>query len=309
VETRTELGRYFDIFMNIVRKPRCSITFIAKNMGHIGRGHRRATISKYVDDMYRKKISLKPNLILKTYEYPERRVYLCRKKQRRKIGHTFEMLRRDKKINYVVLISGNCDFFLTSRDPDLDLVRYDLEIIESSIFCSPIFTIPKGWNLPFADAAKNVMNCQFKKGMLERKSNGKLEWADLDMKIFELMRENVRRPFTEIAGKTDVYSSTVKDHFFKHVLPSCNVAHYFFPKGYDFYMKNQLRIYTDYEKSVVDSFRQLPCTTYAYPLEEGLIVTLFHENINIVMTFIEKMEERGIIEKYDLYTPLWHEHI
>ncbi len=295
--------------MSIVEQPRCSITNIAKNIGHTGRRRRRATISDYLNQMYESKISLYPNLVLRNYDEPLRKAYLCKKKDRSQIGETFKMLREDRSIEYVVFMSGHCDFFLTSRDPALNLARYDLEVVESSILYSPLFIIPQGWNLPFNVTVQNISKCRFEEGRLERESDGVLEWEELDMKIFESMRENVRRPFTEVARGVDVYSSTVKDHFYKHVLPRCNVAHYFFPKGYDSYMKNQIRIHTKCEKSIVDSLKCLPCTSYIYPLEKGLILTLFHENINVIMTLIEKMEENGIIEHYALFTPLWYDHL
>jgi len=306
---RTKLGTYFDIFMNVVNQPRCSITTIAKNIGHTGRGRRRATISEYLKHMYESGISLKPNLFLKDYDDPQRKAYLCRKNSRHKIGETFKLLREDRKVTYIAFISGLCDYFLTSRDPALDLSTYDLEVVESSILYSPIFTIPQGWHLPFDKAAQNILGYQFEEGNLERESYGILDWKELDMRIFDSMRENVRRPFTEVSGITGVFSSTVKEHFYKHVLPRCNVAHYFFPKGYDFYMKNLIRIHTKCEKSIVNALKCLPCTTYVYPLEKGLIITLFHENINITMTLIEKMEENGVIEHYTLFTPLWYDHI
>ena len=186
---------------------------------------------------------------------------------------------------------------------------------DSTVYCVKLslrcrcITIPQGWHLPFDKAAQNVLRYQFEEGNLERESCGILDWKELDMRIFDSMKENVRRPFTEVSEITGVFSSTVKEHFYKHVLPRCNVAHYFFPKGYDFYMKNLIRIHTKCEKSIINALKCLPCTTYVYPLEKGLIITLFHENINITMTFIEKMEENGVIEHYTLFTPLWYDHI
>ena len=305
----TKLGRYFNIFMCIVSQPRCTITRIAKNIGHTGIGRRRATVSTYVNDMYKNKISLKPNLVLNDFQNLQWKAYFCKKTDRSKLSATFEMLRNNKKINYVVFISGDCDFFLTSRDPALDLKQYDIDIVESSSLYSPIFTIPQGWNLSFENASKIMLKCNFEKGSLLRKAEGTLNWGDLDMRIFELMRENARRPFTEVSAHTDVYSSTIKDHFYKHVLPCCKVAHYFFPNGYDAYMQGFFKIQTKYEESVVRALRKLPCTTYIYPLENELLINLFHENINIVMTVIGKMEENGIIERYALFTPLWYKHI
>lgn len=305
----TKLGTYFDIFMCVVTHTRCTITSIAKNIGHTGIGKRRATISDYLKDIYKRKISLKPNLYFKNLENLQRKAYLCKANERDRIGPTFNKLKADKRINYVMLISGYCDFFFTSRDPTLDLTDFGLEIVESSILYGPIYTIPSGWSLSFEDAARNVLKYDFEKGNLSRKFEGSLTWQNIDMRIFEFMRENARRPFTEVAREVGVYSSTVKDHFYKYVLPHCNVAHYFFPKGYDAYMQSLCRIYTNYEQSVVNSLKRLPCTSYVYPLEKGLLVNVFHENINILMAVFGKMEEMGIIDYYAQLTPQWYDHI
>jgi hypothetical protein len=303
------VNTYHNIFLSIVQEHRKSIASIAKSIGHTGRGKRRATVSKYVHEMYDEKISFGPNLVLKTHENPLLKAYLCSTKNKSQLGSIFEKLKNDQEIIYVLLGSGNYDFFLTSMSPTLTLESYDLIIHEESILYTPLYTHPHGWNLSFLEASRNVLKTQFKKGLLDRKLNGILDWSNLDMLIFESMRENARKKFTETAEIADVASNTIKNHYYKHVLPNCNIAHYFFPKGYDNYMKNQIRIYSKYEKSLVESFKRLPCTTYVYPFEKGILITLFHENINIVMTLMGKMEERGIIEYYELSTPLWYTHV
>lgn len=304
-----KINTYHNIFLSIVQEHRKSIASIAKSIGHTGRGKRRATVSKYVHEMYDKKISFRPNLVLKTHENSILKAYLCSTKNRSQLGSTFEKLKNNQEVIYVLLGSGNYDFFLTSMSPTLNLESYDLIIHEESILFTPLYTLPYGWNLPFLEASRNVLKTQFKKGLLDRKLNGILDWSNLDMLIFESMKENARKKFTETAEIADVASNTIKNHYYKHVLPKCKIAHYFFPKGYDNYMKNQIRIYSKYEKSLVESFKKLPCTTYVYPLEEGILITLFHENINIVMTLMGKMEERGIIGYYELSTPLWYTHV
>ena len=305
----TKLGTYFDIFMCIVSKTRCTITSIAKSLGHTGIGRRRATISKYLYDIYEAKLSFKPNLYFKNLKNLQWKAYFCKAIERNKIGVTFDKLKADKRISYVLLTSGYCDFYCTSKDPTLDLTVFGLEIIESSILYSPLYTIPHGWNRSFEDTARNILKYNFKKGNLPRKDEGVLNLQPLDIKIFELMKDNARRPFSEVGRETGVFSSTIKDHFYKYVLPHCNVAHYFFPRGYDTYMKTLCRVYTQCEQSVVTSLKRLPCTCYVYPLEKGLLINFFHEDINILMTIFGKMEEMGIIDYYTQLTPLWYDHI
>lgn len=307
--TRTNLQKretYYNIFLSIVKDHRNTITEIAKYIGHTGRGKRRATVSNYLHDMYDKKISLKPNLILKSFTDPERRVYLCKAEDRDTIWDTFENLRLDERISYVVLISGDCDFFITSNDPNINFSSFKLRVIESSILYTPIYTIPRGWKVTFSDATKKIFDFPFQSNSLNRTTKGALQWSDIDMQIFQLMRKNARRAFLQIADYIGVAPNTVKTHYYDTVLPSCKVAHYFFPKGYDYYHQSLFRIHTEYEDSFVKALRLLPTTVYVYPFETGLCVNFFHDNINVLMTLMGKMEEKGIIKSFTLYTPLWH---
>jgi len=281
---------------------------MAKNMGHTGIGRRRATISKYVNDMYENEISFKPNLYFKNLEGLQWKAYLCRSRSRNNVGSTFERLKEEKRITYVVLISGFSDFFLTSKDSSLNLKQYDLEIVEESILFSPIYTIPQGWNLTFENAARNVLEYNFEVGNISRDTEGAFTLGKMDTEIFEIIKNDARLPFSKVAEKTGVFSGTIKEHFYKNILPLCNVAHYFFPQGYKSYMKTYFRIYTDYEDSIVESLKYLPCTSYVYPFEKGLLINLFHGNINIAMTLFQKMEEMGLVEHYTHYTPLWYGH-
>jgi hypothetical protein len=298
---------FHDIFMSIVEKHRRAISSIAYQIGHTGRGKRRATISKYLAEMYEKKISMKPNLILRTHSEPQLKGYFCRveERNRNRIGSIFEELKKNSALTYLLLLSGRYDFFLTSLNPSLNLREYGLISDTSTIF-TPIYTIPSGWNLSFQDAAWRLLEADFTTGKLERKLEEVLAWSDIDMMIFQSMRENARKEFSTVAKEVGTAPNTVKNHYYKEILPCCNVAHYFFPKGYDNYMKSQFRIETEFEKSLIKSFSILPCTTYVYPLEDSLLVTFFHENINILLTLMAKMEEKGIVHSFEMYTPLWY---
>lgn len=301
---RMILGTYYEIYRSIVEHTRVSIDGIAKAIGHTGRGHARSTISRHLSHMYEKEISFKPNLILGTFENSQSTAFFCRKTERKGIRSTFQKLHRDEKVNYALFLSGLCDYFVTTRDPHIDLEKYGLEIVEKSTLYTPVFTIPYGWKIHMRDALKSFVDHKFRKGVMPRDVNGILEWSDLDWKIYTLMRENARLEFTKVARKSSVYSSTVKDHFYKYILPCCAVTHYFFPKGYDFYLKAFLRIHTKYESSFVTALEKFPCTSYVYPLEDGIAADIFHENTNDLMAAIEKLEETGIIDHYLLYTPL-----
>jgi len=300
----TILGTYYEIYRAIVDDPRITINDIAKSMGRTGRGRARSTISRHLSNMYEKKTSLKPNLILGTFENSQSIAYFCKKTERKRIQSTFHELHLDERVNYVLFLSGGCDYFITTRDQHADFEKYNLEIVEKSTLYTPIFTIPRGWNTPMRETLKSFVEHKYTKGLIPRSVNGIFQWSDLDWRIYTLMRENARLEFTNVAKGTEVYSSTVRDHFYKNILPCCIVTHYFFPKGYDSYLQAFLRIYTKYESSFVTALGKLPCTSYIFPLENGFATIMFHESTNDVMATIEKLEETGIIDRYLLYTPL-----
>jgi len=55
---------------------------------------------------------------------------------------------------------------------------------------------------------------------------------------------------------------------------------------------------------IVKALEKLRCTTYVIPLEKGLILNIFHEGVNELMTAIQKTEEIGILDTYSLQVPL-----
>jgi len=57
-------------------------------------------------------------------------------------------------------------------------------------------------------------------------------------------------------------------------------------------------------KGIVKALEKLRCTTYVIPLEKGLILNIFHEGANELMTAIQKIEEIGILDTYSLQVPL-----
>ncbi len=304
------LNLYYSLFSTIVESPRIMPKGIAKKFNYSGRGRASSTFLRHIDNMYRAGISFEPKLALKPYENVRTFVYFCRKKESKGINATFNQLKEDKRITYTIVLSGS-DFFITSRDSPLDLGTYGLEIWEKSALYTPLYTIPKGWDKPMSVTLENFTNFPFEndgqKNLLDRKTYGVLSWDDLDWKIFHMMKSNVRRKLSTLTQIGTNYN-TIKNHFLKKVLPSCTIAHYFFPKGYDYYQKLILSLKTQYETGFVNAFERLPCTTVVFPLERNLFVVLFHERMVEMLNAIEKLEEEAIIDDYFLFNPLMHDY-
>jgi hypothetical protein len=300
---------YHEIYMNIVSKTRIAISHIAKSMGRTGRGHASSTISRHLSHMYEKGISFSPTLLVDSFQNSHNMVYFCRKTERRNMSSTFEKLLKDEKMSYALFVSGRCDYFVTSRDGALDFEEYNMEIVEKSELYSLIVTVPRGWNLSMEDALKSFVGHDYAKGMVPRELKGNLLWSDLDWRIYEVTRKNARFPLVKIAREVKSSPLTVKDHLHNVVLPACIPVNYFFPRGYDSYLKLLLQVQTQYEKSLVNALEMFPCTSFVVPLEKGLAVGVFHENINDMMAAIERLEEIGIIDGYCIYTPLNNLHL
>ena len=300
------LELYHSIFLIVVEDLRSRPKDMAEELGLTGRGRSPSTIWDHLRNMYQKKISREPILILKPFEKSQIKVYFCRKSTRKGLRSTLLDLYRDERIDYAMFLSGTSDFFITTRENDLDISQYDLIIQEKSALFTPIFAIPYGWRLSMGEALDSFLSYGFSKGKISREVGTSLQWKDVDWNIYEAAKFNGRKAFSKIAREIGVWPKTVQTHFFDRVLPCCISGHYFFPKGYDFYDKALLKVSSSYESDIVRALGRLPCTTYVFPLEKELILILFHESINEIMEMVQKMEEISVIDDYLLYVPLMH---
>jgi hypothetical protein len=300
------LETYWDILKAIkLLHGRATYKEIAKQMGHTGRGRSPSTIQRHFTNMKKRKITRNPILIQKPYRESQTNVYFCRKPQRKEVTKTYKQLCSDSRINYVLYLAGDIDYFVTSRE-DLDLKDYDIEIIEKNKLYDPIFTFPlKGsWKIPSDVLYEKSLTLKIEKGRLDRKVYDDLQWDETDWRIYESMKFNVRKPFSIVSEEIKISQKTVKSHFYKKIIPASLIAYYFFPEGYDFYKQTFIQIYTAFERGLVNAFRNLATTTYIYPLEDRIVLNCFHEDENFFMGIIKGFEENEIIEKYTYAIPI-----
>ncbi len=299
------LDTYYRIFISISEWARKPISTIAKDIGHTGRGKRRSTVASYLKKMYDLEISWHPHLIMKTFQKPKRKAFFLKKRSQDRIYQTFERLA--EQTNYALFLSGECNYYVTSRNEDIDFDEFGVEIVEESMLYTPIFIKPLGWKNDFSEATKKIENFSFKKGYLKRDIQEALKWSDLDFEIFTRMKDNGRKRYSDVAKEIEVHSTTVKRHFMDNILPNCEFVHYFFPMGYKFYNKAFFLIRSEYELSLVRAFRLLPCTTYIFPYEKMMGCIIFHRDMTALMTMIEKLKIEGIIDSFSMFTPLKYE--
>ena len=297
---------YHELFELIVRDPTIQSKGIAQYFKYSGRGKAYSTLLKHLQNMYEKKISFPPKLKLKPHDNFFPTGFICHKEDMTETYSTFKELKRNTDIWYINMLSG-ADFFIVSKNPDLNLKKYDLVTRMKSPFFHSIYTVPSGWNKKESETFDNISNYDFKKGTLKRIHYGNLDWSALDWQIFNLTHENIRTKVSEIARKTEVSYKTAKSHLWNHVVPECSIAHFFFPKGYDNYRYLYLRIDSDFEVDFIEAFKQLPCTTYIYPFKKEINVVLFYESHEKILNLLEKLKEIGILNDYLLYIPIVHD--
>jgi len=296
---------YHELFELVIRNPTIQPKGIAQYFEYSGRGKAPSTLLKHLQNMYDRKISFPPKLKLKPHNDFIPTGFVCHKRNMAKTYSTFKELKKNTDIWYVNMLSG-ADFFIVSKNPDLELEKYDLVTHMKSPFFHSIYTFPTGWNKDESDILDSISNFDFKKGILKRVRYGDLHWSELDWRIFNLAHENIRMKVSKIARKAEVSHKTAGEHLWNHVVPECSIAHFFFPKGYDEYRYLYLRISSDYEVDLIEAFKQLPCTTYIYPFEKEINVILFYESHEKILNLLEKLKEIGILNNYLLYIPIVH---
>jgi len=295
---------YFELFMLTVKNPRITADNIAKQYNYSGRGRSPSTFSWHIRNMYERKISREPQIVLKSHTRVHATAYLCEYQKERGFHDIILKLNNDEEIPYALALSSK-RFFITSTNQDLDFRKYDMNIEEKSILYTPIYPVPKGWNIKIGKALSNFSDTVSKRGLLPRTLHEHLEWDSLDWSIYHKTNDRLRSfSYTKIARELETTPTTVRTRFLEKIRPKCVQINYFFPKGYDLYKYAFLEIKTDYESDIVEALEMLPCTSYVYPLENSLIIILFHEDIDHVTLALKKLEEKGTIESYLLYNAL-----
>jgi hypothetical protein len=305
MKTCNNLEIYYKIFRLISKNPRMMPKKISEYFRKTGRGRSPSTWLRHLSNMYKKKISRSPHIGVKPHSNYMISVYYSRKEDNTNIYNTFLDLYKDKRITYVIFLSGR-DFFIASPSPDVDLRKFGLITEYKSYLYTPRYTIPKGWKQDLNKCLENMIRSEFQEGALNRDIEGKLNWNKKDWEIYRFMQSNIREKWIKLARRVDLSLSTARKRFLSGILPECYQAHYFFPRGLDYYSTMILRVRTKYEKSFAKSLEFLPCTTYVFPLKDEITITLFHDDENGILRTFEKMKEIGALKDYLLYIPIAH---
>ena len=296
------LQTYFAIFNEIREMPRYKLKPIAQAMGLSGRGHAYAVASHYIKKLYEEEYSFRPNLILRNFENCFTTAYFLKVLNPKHQTSLYLDLVANSDISYMLFLGGRYDFFVTSKKE----LEFDdkLSIEKESILYDPIYTIPNGWEKDVNDQLRKIACLDLEKGLIKRDMGDFLYWDKIQWDIFEIMRNNLQITFLDVGKCLNVAPNTVRKYFNADILPNCDIAHYFFPKGYNYYLQSLVILKTDFETGFVKSLKKLPCTSYIFPLEDELAIILFHEGVNDLMFMLKKFEEKGFIDYHFLLVPI-----
>ena len=298
-----QLQTYYSLFSLIAEDPRIMPNRIAKKLKYSGIGRSPSTLLYHITEMYRKGISKKPRLFLKSFSEAYVNAFFCKRNSIRGLYSTLRSIDKDPEISYAICLSSS-DFFLMSRSENPKVGKFGLSLVEKSVIYTPIFPVPDSCRIDSNAAYSAILENKFKKGKLDRNLLNGFNWDILDWNIYNIMGCNVREKFTKLARECKTTPTTAKKHFMEKVLPNCVQVHYFFPKEQRSYFEAFLRLYSEYEENIVGILPRLPCTSFVYPMEEEIIVRLFHESIVVLLETLEKLEEMAIIDGYLLFNPI-----
>lgn len=298
------LKLYYELFSFLSDDPKTKLRYIAEYYEKTGRGRSLSTYAYHIEQMFEKKISREPILLLKSHESAYITAYLCQYERDTGFHNVVSALNSDEEVTYGTALSSK-DFFITSSNNNKNLEEYGLSIEDKSVLYTPVYPIPAGWNLDMKEAFSNFVDSDFKRGLLPRTLYRFLDWDDLDWGIYHGIRKKLRSfEYTATARIVDSTPTTVMNRIREKIFPKCIQINYFFPKGYDHYQYAFLKIETDFESSFVKALEKLPCTSYVYPMEGCIITILFHENIDVLISVLKKLEKKEILDSYLLYNPL-----
>jgi DNA-binding Lrp family transcriptional regulator len=298
---------YYLLFNLIRRNPYVKGKEIALVLGRSGRGVTISSALRQLVNMYKEKISYRPRLVLNNYLGFETTAFLCKKSGKYGCTNIYWKLYKKKlssEISSAFYLAGNYDFFVTTRKSSVDLESIGLGVSETTKFFDPIYTIPKGWNHPTKKCIRDFINEKFVKKKLPRNIKQDLNWDDVDWRIYRSIRENLRKPLEQVSREIGESPYIIKKRLHQVVIPSCTIANFFFPLGYDYYDKIFLHLDSEYESSIVKALRKLPCTSYVYPLEKKMVCVLFYDEIRYVLMLTRKMEEKDLTKDILLSVPL-----
>ncbi|KYK36932.1 MAG: hypothetical protein AYK19_07805 [Theionarchaea archaeon DG-70-1] len=275
--------------------PRLRLYELAEYLGTV-----RNTAAEYRKMAYENQILFPPQLRLKMFS--DVKEYACAFKADDAF-RVFEQLKSDPRVCYQVLCKGRLDLLVITSFP------FSVKEVAASEL---IFRGARSdYIVPYVSDidGKTALNLMMEK-VEESPSPSKWEvtyprreifWTNHEWDLFQLLRHNASRPYTELASRIplhyDTFSSSLERIFANTIL---FVPYY--PKGYESYMSWILIFKSNYEQLLIDMLSCQPCTTVLYKVADWFVADVKVET-NLAghyLRLLYGLEDTGIIDMFDV---------
>lgn len=268
----------------------------------------RNTASSYLGRAYHNGIVFPPQLRLKMFSEVKEHVYALKVHDE---FRTYEALKSNPHIFSMEVGKGIFDLLIIMSLP-LDLEEIPVrEVVfsgERSDYIIPF--------VPDIDS-RTSLEWMKKRGKeppmpssLEVTYRGReIIWSNRDWDIFQQLRYDASRTYTEIARKIPLHSDTFAGSLDRILANTIWYVPYY-PKGHESYMSWTLIFKSEYELFLIDLLSCLPCTTVLYKVAGWLVahVKVDGRYSGSFLRFFSQLEDQRYIDTFDMGFPAvyWH---
>jgi DNA-binding Lrp family transcriptional regulator len=291
---RSRLARlkvYHSIYEQIYREGQIPIWKIAQNTGLP-----RSTTSRYIREMYEKKILVGPYLSMRAASNYREYVYLAnfRNPQKR-----FPGLSQFPSVVDCALTFGDWNTYLVTSQP-LDVRRMhgfqELILMEQKYSVITPKTEFTTWDAAFSKAHE-VMRTR-SPGNLNREVAPALDWGEKQRKMYDKFSPNLREIASPTLKKSGIRYESYQG-WKKELETHCSIHTEFYPESYDKYNHHCFLVKSSCECQVVDVVSCLPATCRVVEMEDHLLIfisTVFVAALKRLMILMMNMKTSGLLD-------------
>lgn len=268
----------------------------------------RNTAASYKKKAYLNQILFPPQLRLKMFAEVKEDVYALKV---RRPFRVFENLKCNTNIVYSEVGKGIFDLIITASLPlDLSAIPVTEVVFEG---CRSDYIVPF---VPDIDSKTSL------RWMLQKVEGNHLPsllevvyphreiiWTNREWDIFQLLRYDASRKYTEIATQIPMHSATFSRSLERIIANTICYTPYY-PCGFKSYVKWTLLFRSLYDQFLIDLLSCLPCTTVIYKVTDWLVAHV-KVDVNLSEDYLHLfygLEDQGYVDVFDVASPAvyWH---
>jgi hypothetical protein len=289
-----KLSNYHKIYEQLYEDPFIPTDAIARNI-HLSRG----TVSKYIREMYEKKILIGPHLHLKPTTNYSRYMGLYR------FSDPLSVYRGLTSFPHVIshaLTAGDCNI-LAFTDQPLDFSQ--LKGFQSLVYwktmgkTSAPLVMMQRWDNAFQDIQERIeqgpyVNLQSMEPVLH------LNWGVEEWKLFHAFRFDIRQKITPILKEKELHYETYRS-WKKTLKDCCSFVTMFYPEGFDSYGHHWVACETRYSSTLKEIFSLLPTSPLITVLDKGVLMLIllpYPHQVRQFFCILYDLKTAGIIHRF-----------